>query len=143
MYPKLRRIVRNTVLVVTFAAFSAAAHAADIKVLSDSPPQPALTKVAGLFRQETHNQVNLVFVPSPAVEKRIEDGETADVVIVQPDFVDELVTAGKIRAGDRPIIGRVGVGLGNRISSPVYDISTPEKLKETLLGADMLVFNNV
>jgi molybdate transport system substrate-binding protein len=143
MYPKLRRIVRNTVLVVTFAAFSAAAHAADIKVLSDSPLQPALTKVAELFRQETRNQVNFVFDPSPAVKKRIEDGETADVVIVQPDFVDELVTAGKIRAGDRPIIGRVGVGLGNRISSPVYDISTPEKLKETLLGADMLVFNNV
>jgi molybdate transport system substrate-binding protein len=126
-----------------FAAFSSAAHAADIKVLSDSPLQPALTKVAELFRQESGNQVNFVFGPSPAVKKRIEDGETADVVIVQPDFVDELAKAGKIRAGDRPIIGRVGVGLGNRISSPMYDISTPEKLKETLLGADMLVFNNV
>jgi len=34
MYPKLRRIVRNTVLMVTFAAFSTAAHAANIKVLS-------------------------------------------------------------------------------------------------------------
>ena len=55
MYPKLRRIVRNTVLVVTFAAFSTAAHAANIKVLSDSPLQPALTKVAELFRQETRN----------------------------------------------------------------------------------------
>lgn len=143
MYPKLRQIVRNAVLGGTFAAFSATAHAADIKVLSDSPLQPALTKVAELFRQETRNQVNFVFDPSPAVKKRIEDGETADVVIVQPDFIDELARAGKVSAGARPIIGRVGVGLGNRISSPVYDTSTPEKLKETLLGADTLVFNNV
>jgi len=43
----------------------------------------------------------------------------------------------------RPIIGRVGVGLGNRSSSPVYDISTPQKLKDALLGADTFVFNNV
>jgi len=114
MYPKLRQIVRAAVLGVTFVAFSATAHAADIKVLSDSPLQPALTKVAELFRQETRDQVDFVFDPSPAVKKRIEDGETADVVIVQPDFVDELAKAGKVSAGARPIIGRVGVGLGTR-----------------------------
>ena len=77
------------------------------------------------------------------MKKRIEDGEAADVVIVQPDFVDELTHAGKVNPGDRPIIGRVGVGLGNRGSSPAYDISTSEKLRETLLSADTLVFNNV
>lgn len=126
-----------------FAAFTAAAHAADIKVLSDSPLQPALTKVADLYRHETHDRVTLVFDPSPAVKKRIEDGEVADVVIVQPDFVEELARAGKVSAGNRPIIGRVGVGLGNRSGSPTYDISTREKLKDALLGADTVVFNNV
>lgn len=142
-YAKTRRIIRNVLFAGAFAATAATVHAADIKVLSDSPLQPALTKVADLFRQETHNRVNLVFDPSPAVRKRIEDGEAADVVIVQPDFVEELTRAGKVSAGDRPIIGRVGVGLGNRNSSPVYDISTPERLKKTLLGADTIVFNNV
>ena len=77
------------------------------------------------------------------MKKRIEDGVAADVVIVQPDFVDELTHAGKVNPGDRPIIGGVSVGLGNRGSSPAYDISTSEKLRETLLSADTLVFNNV
>jgi molybdate transport system substrate-binding protein len=130
-------------LAATFAAFTASAHAGDIKVISDTPVQPALTKVANLFQQQTHNQVKLVFDPSPVVKKRIEGGEAADVVVVQPDFVDELVRMGKVTAGDRPLIGRVGVGLGNRSSSPAHDISTPDKLKKTLLGADMLVFNTV
>jgi molybdate transport system substrate-binding protein len=76
------------------------------------------------------------------VKKRIADGEPADVVIVQPDFVDEIAKSGKVNAGDRPIIGHVGVGLGNRTDSPAHDISTPEKFRNTLLGADMLVFNN-
>jgi molybdate transport system substrate-binding protein len=56
------------------------------------------------------------------VKKRIEDGEVADVVIVEPDFVEELTKSGKVRAGDLPIIGHVGVGLGNRTGSPAYDI---------------------
>ena len=143
MLAKPMRIIRNIVFAGTFTLFSATAHSADIKILSDGPLQPALTKVAELFRQETRNQVNFVFDPSPAMKKRIEGGETADVIIVHPDFVDELARMGKVTAGDRPIIGRVGVGLGNRLSSPPYNISTTEKLKETLLSADMLVFNNV
>jgi len=137
------RTIRNVVWVGAFAALTAIAHAGDIKVLSDSPLQPALTKVADLYRQETLNQVTLVFDPSPAVKKRIEGGEVADVVIVQPDFVEDLARAGKVGAGNRPIIGRVGVGVGNRSGSPTYDISTPQKLKDALLGADAIVFNNV
>ena len=81
--------------------------------------------------------------PSPAVKKRIEDGEAADVVIVQPDFAEDLTKSGKVSAGDRPIIGHVGIGLGNRKDSLAYDISTVEKLKNTLLGANLLVFNSV
>ena len=137
------RSVVTAVIAIAIAACAGTARADDIKVLSDSPLQPALTKVADLFRQETRNSVTLVFDPSPAVKQRIEGGESADVVIVQPDFVAELAREGKVVAGDTPIVGRVGVGLGNRSSSPAYDISTPQKLKDTLLGADLLVFNKV
>jgi molybdate transport system substrate-binding protein len=120
-----------------------AESSAAIKVISDSPLEPALTKVADVYRHETHNQVTLSFDPGPTVTKRIEDGEAADVVIVEPDFAAALTKSGKLRAGKRPVIGHVGVGLGNRTGSPAYDISTVEKFKSTLLGADLLVFNNV
>ena len=136
-----KRITLTTALVAIFSAFAVSAQAADIKVLSDGPIKPALTKVADLFRQETHTQVHMVF--DPWVQKRIEGGEAADVVIVEPDSVEELVRAGKVNAGNRPIIGHVGFGLGNRRDSPAHDISSPEELKQTLLGADTIVFNNV
>jgi len=41
------------------------------------------------------------------------------------------------------MIGRVGVGLANRVDSPSYDISTIDKFRKTLLGADLIVFNSV
>ncbi len=138
-----KRLGLDIFLVGVFCAFAATGHAAAIKVMSDSPLAPALTKVVDLYRQETHNQVTLTFDPGPAVKKRIEDGEVADVVIIEPDFAEELTKSGKVRAGARSIIGHVGVGIGNRIGSPAYDISTVEKFKNTLLSADLLVFNKV
>jgi molybdate transport system substrate-binding protein len=143
MNAKLKRISLSTFVAGSLSMFAATVQATDIKVMSDSPLEPALTQVVDLYRQQTHNQVSLVFDPSPVVKKRIEDGEAADVVIVQPDFAEDLTKSGKVSAGDRPIIAHIGVGLGNRKDGPAYDISTVEKLKNTLLGADLLVFNSV
>lgn len=140
---KLRRAIIGVLLACSLCAITAIASAAEIKVMNDSPLEPALAKIIDLYRQQTHNEASTVFAPSPVVKKRNQDGEMADVVIVQPDFAAELTKSGQVSAGDRPIIGHVGVGLGNRKDSPAYDISTPEKFKQTLLGADMLVFNNV
>ncbi len=138
-----KRISLSICLAGSLCALSTTACAADIKVMCDSPLEPALTQVVDLYRRQTHDRVNLVFDPSPEVKKRIESGEAADVVIVQPDFADELTKSGKVSAGDRPIIAHVGVGLGNRKDAPTYDISTVGKFKATLLGADLLVFNSV
>ena len=135
---------RHSILLAgSFSLFVATGHAAAIKVFCDSPVEPALTKVADVFRLETNSRVTLVCNAGPVIKKQIEGGEVADVVVIEPDFVEALETTGKVRAGDRPMIGQVGVGLGNRVDSPAYDISTAEKLKSTLLGADLIVFNNV
>jgi len=140
---KLKRASLCIFLASMFPLFAGTVHAAAIRVMCDSPVQPALSKVADLFRQETNNQVTLACAAGPDIKKRIEAGEVADVVVVEPDFVEQLTSSGQVRAGDRPMIGHVGVGLGNRISSPAYDISTVDKFKNTLLGADLVVFNSV
>jgi molybdate transport system substrate-binding protein len=140
---KLKRSSLGLFLASMLSLFAETGHATAIKVMCDSPVEPALGKVAELFRQETSDQVTLACNAGPAIKKRIEDGEVADVVVVEPDFVEELTNAGKVRAGDRPMIGHVGVGLGNRTDSPAHDISTIEKFKNTLFSADLIVFNSV
>lgn len=124
-------------------AFLGAALAAEIRVLSDGPLEPALVKIGEAFRRDTGNQVTFVFAPSPVIQKRVTSGEMADVLIVQPDFVEELAKAGKVALGERPVISRVGLGLATRADTPGRDISTPETFKQALLNADSLVFNNV
>ena len=85
-------------------------NAADIKVFCDGPLEPALVRMIETFHRESGHTVNFVFGLSPVLHKRVTDGEAGDLVIVQPNFIEGLVKAGKVAAGDHPIIARVSIG---------------------------------
>ena len=126
------------------ATAQSSVHAQEkVKVLSDGPLRPALIEIGEAFRRETGNQVEFVFGTSPVVHKKVADGEVADVLIIQPNFVAELVKAAKVVPGEHPVVGRVGFGLAVRADAPAQDISTVEAFKQTLSNADSLIFNNV
>src|SRR5579872_7230137 len=70
---RLDRASLGIVLASLLSLSAAPGHAATIKVMCDSPVEPALTKVADLFSQETNNQVTFACNAGPAVKKKIED----------------------------------------------------------------------
>jgi molybdate transport system substrate-binding protein len=125
--------------------FQSPAHAQEkIKVLSDGPLRPALVPIGEAFRRDSGHQVEFVFGPSPELHKKVADGEAADVLIIQPNFMAELVKAGKVVPGEHPVVGRVGLGLAARAGeAPARDITTVEAFKQVLLGADALILNNI
>jgi molybdate transport system substrate-binding protein len=139
----MENIVRRA-LIACFAVLAAgAAQAATLKVLCDGPLAPALPAVGEAFRKKTGHQVEFAFAPSPVIHKRIMEGESADVVIVQPNFLAELAAKGKVDPGDHPAFGRVGIGIAARADAPARDIKTADALKQVLQRADTIVFNNV
>lgn len=123
--------------------FAGTAEAVILKVLCDGPLAPALPAIGEAFRKKTGHQVEFAFAPSPVIHKRITDGESADIVIVQPNFLAELASRGKVDPGDHPAFGRVGIGLAVRADAPARDIKTSDALMQVLLRADSIVFNNV
>ena len=114
-----------------------------IKVLADGPLRPALIAIGEAYRRDTGRHVEFVFGPSPVIHKKVADGETADVLIIQPDFIAALIESGKVVPGEHPVIGRVGIGLAARADSPVQDVGTVEAFRQALLNADSLIFNTV
>ena len=115
----------------------------NLKVMSDGPLQPALVEVAKAFHQEGMTHVEFMFETSPKIYNRVAQGEIADVLIIQPKFIAELVESGKLVPGEHPVIARVGLGLMVRADAPSVDISTIESFKETILNARSLIFNNL
>jgi molybdate transport system substrate-binding protein len=112
-----------------------------IKLLSAGAVQPGLIKVIEAFRRETGNDVRVAFATAPSIRKRLGEGEAVDVVIAPPDLLDELVNAGRAKAGKSVIIGRIGIGVMIRDGAPLPKIATVDEFKQSLLDAESIVHN--
>jgi molybdate transport system substrate-binding protein len=136
-------LILTILMIAPLGDGAGAARAAEIVVMSDTPVAAPLNRIGDLFQRDTGNVIHFVFDLSPAIEKKIADGQAADAIIVQPNFLADLTASGKIAAGDHSTIARVGIGLFSRAGTATPDISTVETFKQTLLKADLLVFSNV
>lgn len=116
--------------------------AAELKVFADTPLQFALLKIGAAFEQETGHKIAFAFMLSPDIQRRVGNGEAADVVIIQPNLLLPMIKDGKLVGGERRIFTRIGSGLGVRAQMPSPDISNSEVFRQALLKADSLVFNN-
>lgn len=128
-------------LVIMVVALTGEAAAAELKVLSAGAVEPGLVGLAEAFRRETGNEVKITFATAPALRRRVGAGEAADVLIAPPALVEDFVKAGTVRADDRATVGRVGVGVAVRQGARAPDVSTTEALKQAVLGAESLVYN--
>jgi molybdate transport system substrate-binding protein len=115
--------------------------AVEIKVLSAGAVKPALMKLLEAFRRETGHDVKATFATAPEIRKRLDGGETPDVVIAPPPVLDDLVKTGKARSADRVTLGRIGIGVMVRTGAPLPKISTVEEFKQSLLDTESVVYN--
>jgi len=79
-----------TVWIIALLVAPGGTHAAEITVLSNGPLAPALKPIAERFHSASGHNVKFVFGLSPAIHKMVTEGQTADVVITQPNFINEL-----------------------------------------------------
>ena len=113
----------------------------EINVLSAGAVQPGIVKVIQLFRNASPHRVKITFATAPIILKRIESPDSLDVVIAPPTVLDEWAKAAKTTAADRVMIGRIGVGVMVRHSTPPPKITTVDNFKQALLSAESVVYN--
>src|SRR5258708_24360684 len=99
----------------------------DITVLSTLALKGAL--------QDTVKDLRVQYHATQALLKSIAGGESADVVILTVEGIDQLASQGKIVAATRIELGSSGVGLAVRGGAPKPDISSVPALKQTLVNA--------
>lgn len=132
------------VLVFALPALSVAispALAVEINVLSGQAVEPGLVVAVDTFRKQTGTNVKITFATAPEIRRRVEAGETTDVVIAPPAVLDDLAKFGKVDGTARVPVGRVGVGVVIRDGAPKPDVSTTDALKRAVLDADSVIYN--
>ena len=118
------------------------AEAAEIKVMAASAIKEVLEDLGTKFERATGHKIAFTFAPIGGVVKRLEGGETADVVIINPQGIDGFIKDGKASAGNVTVIARSYIGVAVRKGAPKPDISSPEAFKRALLGAKSIAYPN-
>jgi molybdate transport system substrate-binding protein len=93
------------------------------------------------FEKASGHELSVTWGTAPMLVKRIEGGETADVVILSRAGIDQLSKLGKIAPGSDVALAGSGVAIAVKAGAPKPDISTPEALKNTLLCCKSIAYS--
>jgi len=118
------------------------AHAAEIKVLASTALTSTFQDLKPMFEKASGHTLDLTLAPSGVLNKRVGDGEAADLVITSDTGIEALIKSGKVAAGSRADIARSGMGVAVKAGARKPDISTPEAFKATLLAAKSIAFTD-
>jgi len=117
-----------------------AAEAAEIKVLSAIGMQAVMEDLGPKFERATGHKLAITFDLLGGVVKRVQGGETTDVVVIPRQGIDGFVKEGKVAADNVTVIARSGLGVAVRQGAPKPDIASPDALKRTLLAAKLIAY---
>ena len=124
------------------AAASSAAHAAEIKLLGPVSLRIVLPSLLPQFEKSSGHKVTVGYATLGAITKRLVEGEAADVAMVSPEQNEDLQKQGKLLAGSRAEIARVGFAVFVKKGAPKPDVGSVDALKRTLLAAKSIVLGD-
>jgi molybdate transport system substrate-binding protein len=130
--------MRNTLLIlagVLGAALSLPAQALELKVLTAGAFRSSVVALGPEYEKASGNKLVIDNDTVGALVKRVEAGETFDVIFLTPAAIDALAAKGKIAPFSRTNLARVGVGVMVREGVPKPDVSTVDAFKKALLDA--------
>ena len=98
-------------------------------------------ELAPHFERQTGNRLAVDLGPSLVLEKRLLDGEAADVAIVTGPGAKELVGHGKIVAGSLVDVARSLIGVAVPKGAPRPDLSSVDGFQTALLAAKSIALS--
>src|SRR5580692_1964366 len=113
---------------------------AGLTVFSTIGVRSAAEPLFAQFDKGSH-KLTVTWGTAPMLVKRIEDGDSADVVVLSRAGIEALQKQGKLTAGSDVTLASSGVGIAVKAGAPKPDISTPEALKRTLLAAKSIAYS--
>jgi molybdate transport system substrate-binding protein len=118
------------------------ANAAELTVYSTIGVQGAVEELVPQFEKASGHRPVLTWATAPMLVKRLQGGETADVMILNLAGIDTMSKEGRIAPGSAVTLASSAVAIAVKASAPKPDISTPEALKKTLLAAKSISYTD-
>ena len=113
----------------------------EVAVLSTTAMKTAFEELLPAFERETGHRLKTAFGPSLQLEKRLAEGEGADVAIVTHGGAQDLIAQGRGRAGSLADLARSSIGVCVAKGAPRPDLSSAQAFKTAMLGAKSIALS--
>jgi len=114
---------------------------AELTVYSTIGVRSAAEDLYAQFAAASGHKVAVTWGTAPMLVRRIEAGETADVLVLSRAGLETLSKQGKVVPGSEVALASSGVGIAVKAGAHKPDISTPEALKQTLLDCKSISYS--
>jgi len=108
---------------------------ATIRVMSGGAPKEIFLQLTPQFERQSGHKVEYIFAVMSALRERLAAGEKADVLVMPTNLLDGYQQSSVVRAQGRAVLGLVGIDAVVRSGAPKPDLSTTEKVKQTILNS--------
>jgi|ERR1039458_9110323 molybdate transport system substrate-binding protein len=115
-------------------------NAAEVEVMSANGLQEIMENLGPKFERVSGHKLAITFATLGGVVKRVQNGETADVVIIPVEGIDNFVKDGKTAADNVTAIALSDIAVVVRKGAPKPDIWSLEAFKRTLLAAKSITY---
>jgi len=114
-----------------------------VRVLSTLALKGAVHRLAGQFETISGGRIDADFAPTLALSDRLRRGESADVVILTREGLDELAREGRVVPDSCVDLARSYVGVAVKAGATHPDITTEPALRAALLGARSVAYSRI
>lgn len=133
---------RLAAIAVFLIAQAGLVKAAEVKVFSTIGVQAALEELAPKFEQATGSKLNITWATAAILVKRVQAGETADLMVLTKQSLDALTKDNKATAGADAVFASSGMAVVVKKGAPKPDISTPDAFKQALINAKTIAYSD-
>jgi molybdate transport system substrate-binding protein len=103
----------------------------------------ALQRLAGQYEATAATRIDADFAPTVGLLERLRNGETADVVILTKEGLDELAAEGAVAPESKVDLARSYVGIAVKAGHHHPDIATEPALRKALLAARSVAYSKI
>ena len=114
-----------------------------VRLLSTLALKGAITRLAGDYEAASGSRIDADFAPTIGLLERLRAGETADVVILTREGLEQLAADGTVVDATRVDLARSYVGIAVKAGQPHPDIATAAALAATLLAARSVAYSRI
>lgn len=130
----------SALLLPTLALTATLAQADTIKVLTTGAFKQVVVALVPAFEARTGHKVEVQNDTAGALSRRIQGGESFDVLVLTPAGLKTLAAEGKVTAESVAPLARVAIGVAVKAGAPQPPMASVEDFKQAVLAARKVAY---